>query len=123
MLRILIVDDYEASAAMLSLLLEDLGHEVGVAHDGPAALEAFDAAEYDLVLLDIGLPGMDGFEVAQRLRAHERGPDIMLVALTGYPEEFAGSRREHAGFDHYLIKSSDFDALQRLLEQIEGDRT
>jgi two-component system CheB/CheR fusion protein len=90
------------------------GHEVFVAHDGPAALEAAQAHLPELVLLDIGLPGMNGHEVARRLRV--TAPNgLQIIALTGYGQEEDRSRSRAAGFDDHLIKPVDPEDLRRML--------
>jgi two-component system CheB/CheR fusion protein len=109
-LRVLVVDDNVDAADAIGTLLEVLGHDVTLAYDGPGALAAAAAAPPELVLLDIGLPGMDGYAVAARLRAagHDRA---MLVALTGYGQDDHLRRTTEAGFDHHLVKPLDFDTL------------
>jgi signal transduction histidine kinase/DNA-binding response OmpR family regulator len=109
--RILLVDDNVDGAASLAMLLRELGHEVEVAHDGAAALEAVGDFEPEVVLLDIGLPGMDGYEVARRLRRQPGLKDLPLVALTGYGQEEDRRRSREAGFDLHLVKPLDLDAL------------
>ena len=99
-------------------LLKLWGHEVRVAHDGPAALEAAAAAPPEVVLLDIGLPGMDGYEVAERLRARPESGGPVLVALTGYGQEEDRRRSREAGFDHHLVKPVDLDDLRSLLAHV-----
>jgi PAS domain S-box-containing protein len=113
--RVLAVDDNRDSARTLTRLLQVLGHEVSTAHDGPAALAEADRFHPEIVLLDIGLPGMDGFEVARRLRASPAFADTVLIALTGYgsPEDRAASRE--AGFNAHLVKPVDLEALKELL--------
>jgi len=112
--RILVVDDSVDSAETLGELLRIWGHEVRLAHDGPGAVEA--AREYlpEVILLDIGLPGMDGFAVATQLRKEKIG-GRMLVALTGYGEQQDRKRTQEVGFDHHLVKPIDPDTLQKLL--------
>lgn len=112
--RILVVDDSLDSAETLGELLKIWGHDVRLAHDGPGAVEA--AREYrpDVILLDIGLPGMDGFAVAAELRKEKLGGRL-LVALTGYGEQQDRDRTLKAGFDHHLVKPIDPDTLQKLL--------
>ena len=113
--RVLVVDDNEDGARILARLLTACGHQAELAHDGPTALEAASARPPDVVLLDIGLPGMDGFEVARRLRERE-GPDrALLVALTGYGREEDLRRSREAGFDHHLVKPVDPQSLIDLL--------
>ena len=97
------------------MLLEILGHEVQVVHDGLAALEAVQARSPDVMLVDIGLPGIDGFEVAQRVRAIPSCRNVTLVALTGYGRSEDKERTRAAGFDHHLTKPVEIDALQGLV--------
>jgi PAS domain S-box-containing protein len=120
-LRVLVVDDNVDAAKMLEQLLMLAGHEVSLAHDGPAALAAAAAAPLDLVLLDIGLPGMDGYAVAAQLRAGGRVP--ALVAITGYGAADDISRSRKAGFDHHLVKPVDVARLRRILLDVRGRRT
>jgi CheY-like chemotaxis protein len=94
--------------------LKTWGHEVHVAHDGPAALEAAQSHAPEVVLLDIGLPGMDGHEVARRLRAASPN-GLEIVALTGYGQEEDRSRSREAGFDDHLVKPVDPEDLRRIL--------
>lgn len=112
--RILVVDDNQDSAESLALLLELHGHEVRTAFAGPAALETASTFRPDVVLLDIGLPGMDGYEVARRLRADDHRS--LLVALTGYGRDDDRQRSQEAGFDHHLVKPVDLEELARVLE-------
>jgi PAS domain S-box-containing protein len=115
--RILVVDDNVAATTVLRMLLNRLGpHTVSVAHDGPATLAAVDADHPDVILLDIGLPGMSGLEVARRLRDDTRNNDVLLVALTGYGTLEDRQAAETAGFDDFLIKPADMAALQRVFE-------
>jgi signal transduction histidine kinase len=112
--RVLVVDDNQDSAESLAALLEALGHEVHAAHDGRQALELARLAP-DLVLLDIGMPGMSGHEVARRLRADTGLCDTVLIALTGYGTDEDRRASREAGFDGHLVKPIDFDALERIL--------
>jgi PAS domain S-box-containing protein len=112
---ILLVDDNEDAAALLAEGLVDLGHACMIAHDGPRALELARATRFDTVLLDIGLPAMDGYEVARHLRALPGGHDLELVALTGYGQQHDKDRSHTAGFDHHLVKPVDLSALAKLL--------
>jgi CheY-like chemotaxis protein len=119
--RLLIVDDNRDSAESLAMLLEVQGHEVRTAHDGPAALDTARDFRPDIVLLDIGLPGMDGYEVARRLR-QQWGRQAVLVALTGYGSDEDQRRAQEAGFDHHLLKPVDLDALDQLLVRPESSK-
>jgi CheY-like chemotaxis protein len=114
-LRVLVVDDSVDAAQSLAMLLESAGHDVQTAHDGPATLEA--ALDYrpSVVLLDIGLPGMNGFEVAKRLRQQPELGNLVLVAMTGYGHEADRQRSQEAGFDHHLVKPADFGKVERIL--------
>ncbi len=119
-LRVLIVDDNEDVARSLALLLGVLGHEVQAVFNGPAALDAVRAASFDVAFLDIGLPGMNGFELAERLKRKYAG--LRLVALTGYGQEDIRRRAQGAGFDHYLLKPTKPEELERLLATIAASR-
>jgi two-component system CheB/CheR fusion protein len=113
--RILAVDDNADAAESLALLLGVLGHEVRTAGDGPAALEAAAAFRPDVVLLDIGLPGMDGYEVARRMRDQAGLKETLLVAVTGYGQEEDRRRAEQAGFDAHLTKPAHPNELLAVL--------
>jgi signal transduction histidine kinase/FixJ family two-component response regulator len=114
--RILVVDDNEDAAEMLSEALQMLGYRTAIANDGPAALLL--AVQFDphTALLDIGLPAMDGYELARRLRA-QAGSRLRLVAVTGYGQASDRQRSSEAGFDEHLTKPVDFGALAKLLER------
>jgi CheY-like chemotaxis protein/two-component sensor histidine kinase len=118
--RILVVEDNVDSARTLGMLLEIMGHEVRVAHDGESALEAAPGFAPQVVLCDIGLPGMDGYEVARRLRALPGLRGAVLVAQTGWGQEEDRRRAASAGYDHHLVKPIDPDALNELLAQGVG---
>ena len=114
-LRVLIVDDNRDAAEALAQLLELDGHRVATVTDGAAAIAAFERITPDLVLLDIGMPGLDGHEVARRLRALPGGDDARLVALTGYGSPDDRSRSLSSGIDHHLVKPLDLRELRGLL--------
>jgi two-component system, sensor histidine kinase len=116
--RILVADDSRDAADSLRALLELLGAQVRVAYDGPAALKAFSTYQPEVVLLDIGMPGMDGFEVARRIRQRPESRDVTLIALTGWGQERDRCNSAAAGFDHHLVKPVDIDALQELLKAV-----
>jgi two-component system, chemotaxis family, CheB/CheR fusion protein len=103
-LRILVVDDNADTAASLSFLCQSWGHEVCVAHDGPAAVEAARDFRPDALVLDIGLPGLDGFEVAKRLRSLPAFQRTLIVAASGYGREEDRRRARKVGIDLYLVK-------------------
>jgi signal transduction histidine kinase/DNA-binding response OmpR family regulator len=113
--RVLVVDDHVDAAASLAMLLRLYGHEVRTAADGLTALEEARSFRPEVVLLDIGLPGMDGYEVARRLRKESQGDHMLLAALTGYGQDKDRYRSREAGFDHHLVKPVDPEALHRLL--------
>jgi two-component system CheB/CheR fusion protein len=107
--RILVVDDEKDAAELLAELLARHGHESRVALDGPSAVEAARTFQPDVVLLDLGLPRMDGYEVAQRLREQQGETKPLLIALTGYQRD--GDRIRQAGFDRHMIKPPDMRQL------------
>ena len=114
-LKILVVDDNQDSAISMTLLLELQGHEVHVAHAGPTALRLAAEKKPDVILLDIGMPGMNGFEVARQLRSQDEFARTLLVAITGYGRASDVKQTESAGFDHHLVKPVDYDKLQAVL--------
>jgi signal transduction histidine kinase len=117
-LRLLVVDDNQDAAESLGLLLEMTGNDVRTVHDGPSALAAVEGFKPSVVLLDIGMPGMDGYEVARRLRGQSEGKDMVLIALTGWGQEEDRRRSREAGFDHHLTKPVDLDMLRALLSSL-----
>ena len=115
-MAVMIVDDNADAASVLAMLLEGAGHRVTVMHDSAAALAAARDGHYDVFLLDIGLPGMDGNELARRLRALPDSKDALLVGITGYGQETDRQAGLAAGFDHYLVKPVDMAQLAKLLK-------
>ncbi len=115
--RLLVVDDNVDAAETLRMMLEHEGHRVELAHTGAEALRAVDRFEPDVVLLDIGLPGMDGYEVARRIRARSRGGRIELYAVTGWAQDQDKGRAFEAGFDEHLKKPVDGASLRRLIAE------
>ncbi len=112
----LIVDDNTDAARTLGMLVETLGHnEVHVANNGSDALRIAEERRPDIVLLDLKMPGMDGYEVARRLRSESWGRDLTLVAVTGWTLEDHKRRSRDAGFDRHLTKPADVAALAALL--------
>ena len=120
--RILVVDDLAASAETLMTLLEMEGFEVRIAHEGQAALAMAREFHPDVVLLDIGLPGMNGFEVAHGLRAQPESRDALLIALTGYGEAESRNRSAQAGFDFHMTKPADVNLLLTMLSNPQEAR-
>lgn len=119
--RILIVDDHADSAEGLALLLRMQGHEARTVDDGIAALTLARTFHPEIILLDIGLPGMNGYEVAKRLR-EEHSNTLRLVAVTGYGQEEDRRLASAAGFDHLLVKPISAEALDTILVTPEAVR-
>jgi len=117
--RILVVDDNRDSANSLAMLLKLLGHTVDTAHDGLEAVERAATFRADVILLDIGMPRLNGYEAARRIR-QQRQKGLKLVALTGWGQEEDRQRSEEAGFDAHLVKPVDFAALTKLLAEWAG---
>jgi CheY-like chemotaxis protein len=113
--KVLVVDDNVDSASSLAMLLELMGHEVHVANDGPQALESVAIAQPEIMFLDIGLPSMDGYEVASRLRRDAAAKEIFLVALSGYGTTRDVARSNEVGFDMHVVKPIDIAQLNQLL--------
>jgi PAS domain S-box-containing protein len=113
--RVLVIDDNHDACATLAALLRMEGHEVREAHDGPEGIDAAKAFAPDLVLLDIGMPGMSGYEVAQALRKLPGGGALRIVAVTGWSQDHDRQRSREAGFDHHLAKPVGVDELLKLL--------
>jgi PAS domain S-box-containing protein len=118
--RVLVVDDNVDAVESLAMLLRVEGHEVRTAHDGPSALSAAETFRPEVVLLDIGLPGMDGYEVARRLRQEPGLEKVLLVAVTGYGQEEDRRLSREAAIDHHLVKPVDPEALLALLAHPES---
>ncbi|HEY7171101.1 MAG TPA: ATP-binding protein [Vicinamibacterales bacterium] len=119
-LRVLVVDDNEDAAVMLSDALTQAGHQTAVAHDGPTALQLGARFQPHVALLDIGLPVMDGFELARQIRASAAMANTRLVAVTGYGQEHDRQRTQAAGFDAHLIKPVDLHDVTDLIVQLAG---
>ena len=114
-LRVLVVDDNADAADSLAMLLQVRGEEVRVAYDGEEALAAEDGFKPDVVLLDIGMPKLSGYEVARRIR-DRRGPGVLIVAITGWGQEEDRLRAREAGFDHHFTKPVDYAVLLDLID-------
>jgi PAS domain S-box-containing protein len=118
-LRVMVVEDNVDAADSLSMLLRLYGHQVQVARTGPSALEIAPAFRPEVVLLDIGLPGMDGYQVAKELRERTESRGILLCALTGFtPSEADRRRQQETGFDHYFVKPVELTKLLELFEKV-----
>ncbi len=116
--RVLVVDDNVDAAQSLAMLLTIAGHDLHMAYDGPSALQTARAVLPDVMLLDIGLPGLNGHEVAQRIRADATLRNIVLIAMTGYGQMADRQASRDAGFDHHLVKPADFAELQKILSAV-----
>jgi PAS domain S-box-containing protein len=121
--QVLVADDNLDGAETLSELLRLWGYPVEVVHDGVSALERIQQSPPGLVLLDIGMPGLDGYEVARRLRSDGASREMMLVAITGYGRREDLERAREAGFDHHLTKPVDLEELKALLVRIDAPAT
>jgi CheY-like chemotaxis protein len=117
-LRILIVDDNEDAANTLGRLLTLMGKDVRVVHDGPKAIAEAVRFQPRVVLLDLGMPGMDGIETARHIRARPAGRDVILVALTGWGQDQDRQRTEEAGFAAHFVKPVNLEQLESLLGKL-----
>jgi CheY-like chemotaxis protein len=116
--QILVVDDNRDLAKGMSIFLESEGFDVETVHDGREALRALRARRPDLVLLDIGLPGMDGFQVAQEMRRDPELKEVKIVAMSGYDEEMFPEPANRESFDQILLKPVDLNVISRLLARV-----
>ena len=117
-LRVLVVDDNVDSAKTLGMLLKASGHEIRIVHDGVAVLDSALDFRPHMVLLDIGLPGLNGFEVAKRIRLQPALQNVVLTALTGYGQESDRRLSQEAGFDHHLVKPANFGQVLQILTTV-----
>jgi CheY-like chemotaxis protein len=113
--RVLVVDDNHDAADSMGLVLKMLGADARVVYSGPEALAALESWRADVMLLDVGMPGMDGHEVARRVRQRPDGGGVTLIAVTGWGQEEDVRRTRRAGFDHHLVKPVDVAAVAELL--------
>jgi CheY-like chemotaxis protein len=118
--RVLVADDNRDGAEIMAMLLDQFGLEVQLAFTGPDALAAALAYRPHIAILDIGMPGMSGYEVAQRIRAEPWGAELLLIALTGWGQDEDKRKAHDAGFDRHLIKPVDPDALESLIASAPG---
>jgi CheY-like chemotaxis protein len=112
---VLVVDDNRDAADSLQLLFEVYGYRAVCEYDGEAALAAVRAAVPDIVIMDLGMPGLDGYHTAQQMRALPGGQNIVLIALTGWGHETAREQTRAAGFDHHIVKPVNFESLRQYL--------
>jgi len=120
-LRILVADDNDDGREMLSYLLSAEGHTVAQASDGPGALETAISFQPDIAILDIGMPGMNGYAVAEHLRKESHGASVILVALSGLGQQEDKARAAEAGFDRHFTKPVDVNALRAFLAAVGRD--
>jgi len=120
--RLLIVDDLQDSADTLALMLRMMGHDVETAYDGEAGVAAAARMRPDIALLDIGMPKLNGYEAARRIRRQPWGKDMFLVALTGWGQENDRNRTQEAGFDYHIVKPADPTELMKLMEHLPSDQ-
>ena len=116
-LKVLVADDNRDGADGFAMLLDLLGHEVRTAYSGKQALAAAEEFRPQLVMMDIGMPEMDGYEVARHIRQQPWGRDMVLVAITGWGQDEDRLRAEAAGFDHHRAKPVELDALDPIVAQ------
>ncbi len=120
--RVLIVDDNEALATTYAWLLEDAGFVVETCYNGAEALARVDAFHPDILLLDIGMPVMDGLQLCTMLRANDTWKGLALVAQSGYGDDGMRERTAEAGFDRHLVKPIEFDDLLKTLQEVMAER-
>jgi PAS domain S-box-containing protein len=118
--RILVVDDNQDSAASMAMMLELLGDEVRTAHDGLEAVEVAEQFRPQVVLMDIGMPRLDGYKATRRIREHPWGRDMAVIALTGWGQEADRARSKEAGCDGHLVKPVNLSDLEKLLVELQG---
>jgi len=114
--RILVVDDNADAAASLAMLLRIKGHDVRTAHDGLQGIESAASFLPELILMDIGMPRLNGYEACRRIRSQSWGADIVIVAVTGWGQEEDRVRSAESGFDHHLVKPIEPAAVEKILE-------
>lgn len=116
--RVLIADDNLDAAESLQLWLQMTGHDVHVAHDGHAAVAAAESLQPEVVLLDLGMPGLSGLEAARAIRQAPWGQKMVLIALTGWGQDEDRRQTREAGFDHHLIKPVSPDEIEALIRRV-----
>ena len=116
--RILVVDDNHDSALSLAMMLSIMGHETRTAHDGESAVATAESFRPEVVLLDIGLPKLNGYEVAQRIRENAWGASMFLIAVTGWGQEEDRQRSSEVGLNVHMVKPVEPAALERLLSEL-----
>jgi CheY-like chemotaxis protein len=119
--KILVVDDNHDSALSLAMMLSIMGHETRTAHDGESAVTSAEGFLPDVVLLDIGLPKLNGYEVAQRIRENEWGKSMFLIAVTGWGQDEDRQRSSEVGLNLHMVKPVEPSALEKLLSELRID--
>ena len=120
--RILVVDDNRDGADSLTLTLQIMGNEVRTAYDGQEGMDTASEFRPGVLLLDIGLPKLNGYEVCRRIREQSWGKDVMLIAITGWGQDDDRRRSKEAGFDHHMVKPVDPQFLMKILAGLEAGR-
>src|SRR5258706_5127563 len=120
--RILVADDNSDAASSLGMLLEMMGHEVCIVHDGVEAVAKASTFGPDIILLDLGMPQLNGYEACSRIRAQPSNKGTLIVALTGWTQDDKKQRSQQAGFDLHLIKPVELPALEKLLREYPANR-
>jgi CheY-like chemotaxis protein len=115
--RVLVVDDNVDNAELLKILLEEEGHETFMAHDGVEGLAAAERLRPDVVLMDLGLPRIDGFDACRRMREQPWGKQMLVIAITGWGQDVDRRKSREAGFDHHLVKPVDAHAITALMSR------
>ena len=121
--KILVVDDNHDSALSLAMMLSIMGHDTRTAHDGESAVEAAESFLPEVVLLDIGLPKLNGYEVAQRIREQPWGSSMFLIAVTGWGQEEDRQRSSEVGLNVHMVKPVEPAVLEKLLADLPRDPT
>lgn len=121
--RILVVDDNQDSALSMAMMLSIMGHETRTAHDGESAVSSAESFLPDVVLLDIGLPKLNGYEVAQRIRENVWGQSMFLIAVTGWGQDEDRARSSEVGLNVHMVKPVEPSALERLLSDLHAKQT
>jgi CheY-like chemotaxis protein len=113
--RVLVIDDNRDAAASLAMVLTLMGNETRAAHDGPQGVELAEAFRPEVIVLDIGLPKLNGYDVCRQIRERPWARDVLIIAATGWGQEADRRRSKEAGFDHHLVKPVDVAELVRLM--------
>ncbi len=121
--RILVVDDNRDAAASMAMMLQLLGNEVRTAHDGVEAVEAAEQFRPEVILMDVGMPRLNGYEATRRIREQPWGHDMAVIALTGWGQDGDRAKSKEAGCDGHLVKPVNLPDLEKLLAELPGSST